>query len=139
MIKLLQACLVGCFAVAVASTSPVGSSGKGPDSGQETIAGNCIALNAEVVTDKKAIIPCDKMALQLIYQENKKLIISVIRTQTDGKFDFKVPRTAAWKLTSGSSEWGADVDRIKNRDGSSKVIVILKREKVIKVRNITSN
>src|SRR4051794_12352379 len=47
---------------------------------KDKMHGTCMVM-APPLGAEKLLAPCDKMALQLIYQKNKQMIISIIRTQ----------------------------------------------------------
>ncbi len=99
---------------------------------QITIQGSCVIMRPPS-PDESQLMPCNKSALQLVYQKNQQLIITVIRTQEDGKFAIVIPKTSPWKLTSATTNWQAEVELLGNHNGSNKVIVILKPEKVLKI------
>jgi hypothetical protein len=94
----------------------------------ERVIGNCIVMNPPG-SSENLFSPCNKLALQFVYEKNKKLVITIVRTQESGTFEINIPEGSPWKISSTVNFWQADVDFVKNSDGTKKLVVILKPEK----------
>lgn len=106
---------------AIPTRGPVPASGTLPTK----IQGTCRIMNPPGTTPE-LLVPCNQVTLQLIYKKENRPIVSVVKTQKDGSFELNIPKGSSWSLRSLSSQQYAEVDFLKNPDGTLKAMVILK-------------
>lgn len=89
------------------------------------IHGQCKIMNTPGISPE-LFTRCNQFALMLIYKKAQKAIVSVIRTQEDGHFEFQVPPFSNWTLTSASREFQANLEFLPEQNGISQLVIILK-------------
>jgi hypothetical protein len=87
--------------------------------------GNCKMMNPPGASEQ-LFSPCNKVALMVIYRKNKQPIVSLVRTEEDGRFSVEVPDRSPWTLSSALQGWRAEVEISKDSAQSAEISVILK-------------